>query len=51
MATATSHPDNELREAQRAAQSLNVGLQLVEMRGSGDLDNALRAVTDEPLRP
>ena len=40
------HPDNELREAQRAAQSLNVRLQPVEMRGSGDLDNALRAVTD-----
>ena len=40
------HPDNELREAQRAAQSLNVRLQLVEMRGSGDLDDALRAVTD-----
>jgi putative ABC transport system substrate-binding protein len=40
------HPDNELGEAQRAAQSLNVRLQLVEMRGSGDLDDALRAVTD-----
>src|SRR4051812_20577806 len=32
------HPDNELREAQRAAQSLNVRLQPVEMRGSGDLE-------------
>ena len=40
------HPDNELREAQRAAQSLNVRLQPVEMRGSGDLGDALRAVTD-----
>jgi len=38
------HPDNELREAQRAAQSLDVRLQLVEMRGPGDLDNAFRAV-------
>jgi putative ABC transport system substrate-binding protein len=38
------HPDNELREAQRAAESLNVRLQLVQMRGSGDLDDALRAV-------
>jgi putative ABC transport system substrate-binding protein len=40
------HPDDELREAERAAQSLNVRLQLVEMRGSGDVDAALRAVTD-----
>ena len=40
------HPDNELREAQRAAQSLNMQLRLVEMRGSGDLDNAFRAVID-----
>ena len=40
------HPDNELREAQRAAQSLNVRLQFVEMRGSGDLNDAFRAVTD-----
>src|ERR1700730_9830870 len=40
------HPDNELREAERAAQSLNVRLQLVEMRGSGDVDGALRAITD-----
>jgi putative ABC transport system substrate-binding protein len=40
------HPDHELREAQRAAQTLNVQLQRVEMRGPGDLENALRAVTD-----
>jgi putative ABC transport system substrate-binding protein len=40
------HPDNELRETQRAAQSLDMRLQLVEMRGSGDLDNAFRAVID-----
>jgi putative ABC transport system substrate-binding protein len=39
------HPDNELREAQRAAQTLDVRLQLVEMRGPGDLENAFRAVT------
>ena len=39
------HPDDELREAERAAQSLSVRLQLVEMRGSGDVDAALRAVT------
>jgi putative ABC transport system substrate-binding protein len=29
-----------------AAQSLNVRLQFVEIRGSGDLDDAFRAVTD-----
>ncbi len=40
------HPDNELREAERAAQSLNVRLQLVEMRGPGDLETGFRAVTD-----
>jgi putative tryptophan/tyrosine transport system substrate-binding protein len=40
------HPDNEVREAQRAAQSLNVQLRLVEMRNAGDLDMALQAVTD-----
>ena len=40
------HPDNELRETQRAARSLNMRLQLVEMRGSGDLDHAFRAVID-----
>jgi putative tryptophan/tyrosine transport system substrate-binding protein len=40
------HPDNELREAQRAAQSLDVRLQPVEMRGPGDLENAFRAVTE-----
>ena len=40
------HPDNELPEAQRAAQSLNIQLQPVEMRGSGNLESALRAVSD-----
>ena len=39
------HPDNELREAQRAAHGLRVKLELVEMRGSGDLENAFSAVT------
>jgi putative tryptophan/tyrosine transport system substrate-binding protein len=38
------HPDNELREAQRAAQSFGVRLALVEMRGSGDLENAFHTV-------
>jgi ABC-type uncharacterized transport system substrate-binding protein len=40
------HLDNELREAQRAAQNLGVRLQLVEMRSPSDLENAFRAVTD-----
>jgi putative tryptophan/tyrosine transport system substrate-binding protein len=40
------HPDNELREAERAARSLNVRLQLVEMRGPGDLETAFRTITD-----
>jgi putative tryptophan/tyrosine transport system substrate-binding protein len=39
------HPDNELREAQRAAQSLDVRLHLAEMRSSGDLESVFRAVT------
>lgn len=41
-----NYPDNELHEAQRAAQSLNIGLELVSMRNSGDLEAALRAVAD-----
>ena len=40
------HPDNELLEAERAAKSLDVRLQLVEMRGAGDLDGAFRTITD-----
>jgi ABC-type uncharacterized transport system substrate-binding protein len=40
------HPDNEVREAQRAAQSLNVQLRLIEMRSGADLDKALQAMTD-----
>ena len=37
------HPDNEQREAQRAAQALGVQLHLVEVRGSGDFETAFRA--------
>jgi ABC-type uncharacterized transport system substrate-binding protein len=40
------HPDNELREAQAAAPALNMQLDLVEMRGSSELENALRALSD-----
>jgi putative ABC transport system substrate-binding protein len=39
------HPDNELRVAQRAATALGVSLQPIEMRGPGDLDGALQAIT------
>lgn len=39
------HPDNEMQAAQRAAAALGVHLQPVEIRGPGDLDGALRAVT------
>jgi putative tryptophan/tyrosine transport system substrate-binding protein len=34
------HPDNELREARRAADSLHVRLEPVEIRSSGDLESA-----------
>jgi putative ABC transport system substrate-binding protein len=40
------HLDNELREAQRAAQSLGVRLEPVEMRGPRDLENAFRDITN-----
>jgi len=40
------HPDNELPEAQRAAPALDIELQPVEMRGSGNVESALRAVGD-----
>jgi len=43
------HPDNELRVAQRAATALGVHLQPIEMRGPGDLDAALQAVTQAPV--
>ncbi len=39
------HPDNELRIAQRAATTLGVHLEPIEMRGPGDLDGALQAIT------
>jgi putative ABC transport system substrate-binding protein len=39
------HPDNELLAAQRAATALGVHLQPIEMRGPGDLDHALQAIT------
>ena len=39
------HPDNELREARRAADSLAVRLEPVEMRGSSDLEKALGTVS------
>src|SRR5256885_11283317 len=39
------HPDNELAVAQGAATTLGVHLQPIEMRGPGDLDGALQAIT------
>lgn len=39
------HPDNELRVAQRTATALGVDLQPIEMRGPGDLEGALQAIT------
>jgi putative ABC transport system substrate-binding protein len=39
------HPDNELRLAQRAASTLGIHLQPIEMRGPGELDGALQAIT------
>ncbi len=38
------HPDNELHEVQRAAQTLGVQLQLVRMRSPCDLDDVFQAV-------
>ena len=38
------HPDNELREARRAADSLAIRLKPVETRGSGDLEKAFATV-------
>jgi putative ABC transport system substrate-binding protein len=37
------HPDNELRDAQRAAQSLGIELHPLEIRGSDDFEGAFRA--------
>jgi putative tryptophan/tyrosine transport system substrate-binding protein len=36
------HPDNELREAQRAAQALGIKLHPIEVRRTGDFDGAFR---------
>ncbi len=38
------HPDNELHEVQRAAQTLGVQLQIVRMRSPRDLDDVFRDV-------
>jgi putative tryptophan/tyrosine transport system substrate-binding protein len=40
------HPDNEEREAQRAAQALGVKLHMVEVRRSDDFDSAFRVAND-----
>ncbi len=40
------HPDNELHEAERAAQRLGVSLQQLAFRDPGELDGALRAARD-----
>jgi putative tryptophan/tyrosine transport system substrate-binding protein len=40
------HPDNERRETQRAAMSLNVQLQPLEVRGASDFEGAFRAATE-----
>ena len=39
------HPDNELKEVQRVAPALQMDLQLVEVRESGDFKNAFRAMS------
>jgi putative tryptophan/tyrosine transport system substrate-binding protein len=43
------HPDNELRVAQRTATALGIDLHPIEMRGPGDLDGALQAITQAPV--
>jgi putative tryptophan/tyrosine transport system substrate-binding protein len=40
------HPDNELREAQRAAQALGIKLHPIEVRRTGDFDGAFRRASD-----
>lgn len=40
------HPDNEQREAQRAAQALGLQLHLVEVRRTEDFESAFRATND-----
>jgi putative tryptophan/tyrosine transport system substrate-binding protein len=39
------HPDNELRDAQRAGQNLGIDLYPIEVRGSDDFDAAFQAAT------
>jgi putative ABC transport system substrate-binding protein len=39
------HPDNELRVAQRAATTVGVHIEPIEMRGADDLDGAFRVMT------
>ena len=39
------HPDNELRVAQRAATTLGVHMEPIEMRGADDLDGAFQVMT------
>ena len=43
------HPDNEQREAQRAAQALGVQLHLVEVRSSDDFESAFRAANNASI--
>jgi putative tryptophan/tyrosine transport system substrate-binding protein len=43
------HPDNELRVAQRTATALGVDLHPIEMRGPGDVDGALHAISQAPV--
>src|SRR5205814_1471108 len=40
------HPDNEQREAQRAAQALGVQLHLIEVRSSDDFESAFQAANN-----
>jgi putative ABC transport system substrate-binding protein len=40
------HPDNEQRDAQRAAEALGVRLHLIAIRGTSDLDEGFRVVGD-----
>jgi putative ABC transport system substrate-binding protein len=40
------HPDNEQREAQRAAQALGVRLHLIAVRGTSDFDAGFRAANE-----
>jgi putative ABC transport system substrate-binding protein len=41
------HADPEFRETQRAARTLGVQLQSLEVRGAGDFDGAFQAATNE----